>query len=584
MTTSHLSRRAVLTGMAAAGAGLALPTAAHSAGAALDRPGAPLDRPGAPRDPIGFAGSALEYDAAAYVQLEPEFLGVEKATYPRVKLMSDGRYLLIYQDAQIGWNIYWTTSSDLIDWSEPELLFESYKVPDDCNHPHVCTGSDDMCFSTADAVVLDNGDILAVCSYRASKNFYYTFDMSGLIMRRSQDHGQTWSAPEIVYVGPTWEPYVTQLRSGEVQIYFTHIAPKMAIEDTAHSSGVGLLRSFDGGVTWTPNVTGYPYEAQRIAQLYRMDSPTGVKMFTDQMPTIIETGAPGEIALAVESKVDNDPFHISIIHTDGNWPDHLGLDEEGPADRQNRVFVGAAPYLGRFPTGETVLAYNTSSRQHLRLGDSEARSFGEPQIFLPGRGFWGTVEVVGPRTALISMQSVRTDAGNAIMIGTIRLNRPISAEIYPVGGAPTWDGHGEIFLGGVSQAQMRVRAARAGNTLLLRVERRGGALQPGDMTTIRLASRRDQAQQLKIAIDHHGEVSLAAAEAGVSSQLTANAGESQVWEVQVPLRRLRPTGSKLGIGLELTSLSAEGAVTVELLHDMSVDDPATWLDLSLAGR
>jgi hypothetical protein len=579
MTTSHFSRRAVLTGMAAMGAGVAVvPAAVASAGA-------PLVRPRTTGGPGGIAGSALEYDAAAYVQLEPEFLGVEKATYPRVKLMSDGRYLLIYQDAQIGWDIYWTTSSDLTDWSEPEVLFESYKIPDDCNHPHACTGTDDVCFSTADAVVLDNGEILAVCSYRASKNFYYTFDMSGLIMRRSQDHGQTWSEPEIVYVGPTWEPYVTQLRSGEVQIYFTHIAPKMAIENTAHSSGVGLLRSFDGGATWTPNVTGYPFEAQRIAQLYRKDSEDGVKMFSDQMPTIIETGARGEITLAVETKVGEDPFHVSLIHTDANWPDHLGIDEEGPADRENRVFVGAAPYLGRFPTGETVLVYNTSSRQHVRLGDSEARSFGEPQIFLPGRGFWGTVEVVGPRTALISMQSVRTAEGkaNAIMIGTIRLNRAISAEIYPADGAPSWDGDGgEIFLGGIGPAQVRVSAARAGNTLTLRVERRGGALQPGDLTSIYLASRRDPAQRLQIAIDHQGEVDAAAAEAGVSAQTVSDSGDSRVWEVQVPLGQLRPTGWKLGIGVELVSVSAEGT-TVELLHGMSVDDSATWLDLSLAG-
>lgn len=581
MTTSHPSRRAVLSGMAAVGVGLAAPVAAPAS------PGSAREHP-APSGQRRARTAALEYDAAAYIELEPEFLGVDAATYPRLKLMADGRYLLTYQDAQIGWDIFWTTSSDLTDWAEPQPLFKSYPVPDACEHPHPCTGTDNICFSTADAVVLDNGDIITVSSYRASKNFYFNFgvDMSGMMMRRSQDNGQTWSEPEVVYVGPTWEPSIAQLGSGEVQIYFTHIAPKMAVQDTAHSSGVGLLRSFDRGETWIPHVTDYPYEAQRIAQLYRKDSEDGVKMFTDQMPTIVETGPGGEITLAVESKVNDDPFHISLIHTADNWPDHLGMDEEGPADRQNRVFVGAAPYLGRFATGETVLAYNTSSRQHLRLADAEAREFGEPQIFLPGRGFWGTIEIIGPQTALISMQDVRDGNGNAIMIGTIHLNRTLLAQPFPANRPVDWgEGDSEIFLGGVGPAQVRVRAGRAGNLLKLRVERRGGEPTEGDLTTVLLASRRDPQHRLAMAIDHEGAVSTDVPDSGVRGRLLSAVGTTRVWELDVPLSNLRPTGSHLGIGLELVTAGVDGGEdTVEQLFGMSSDDPATWLDLSLSGN
>lgn len=576
MPTSPFTRRTMLSGLAAVSAGLATPAGALTAGAAPRRPTTL-------RESGTTGGSALQYDAAAYVQLEPGFLGVDNATYPRVKLMADGRYLLTYQDAQIGWNIYWTTSSNLQDWAEPQVLFESYPIPDDCNHPSTCTGSDDVCFSTADAAVLDNGDILTICSYRASKNFYYNFDMSGMVMRRSRDHGQTWSEPETVYLGPTWEPYLAQLESGEVQIYFTHIAPKMAIEDTAHSSGVGLLRSFDQGRTWRPHVTGYPYEAQRIAQQYRMDSDEGVKIFTDQMPTTLETGPGGEIALAVESKIANDPFHISIIHTHDNWPIDLGLDEEGPSDREDNIFVGAAPYLGRFSTGETVLAYNTSSRQHVRLGDAEARTFGEPQIFLPGTGYWGTVEVIGPQTALISMQHVR-DEGNAIMIGTIRLNRSTTAAHFPAHGAIDWTGGEEIFLGGLSEAQVHVQAGRAGNMLLFRVERRGGPLTRGDLTKLYLASRIDPARRIALTLDHEGAVTTDLPHAGASSRLLSDDGQARAWEVSVPLANLRPTGSMLGVGIELVAAPAsDGDPTVERLYGMSVSDPSTWLDLSLGG-
>ncbi len=65
------------------------------------------------------------------------------------------------------------------------------------------------------------------------------------------------------------------------------------------------------------------------------------------------------------------------------------MNETGPADRQDNLVLGAAPYLARFPSGESVLAYDQASRQRIRLGDRDAREFGEPETFLPGTGFWG---------------------------------------------------------------------------------------------------------------------------------------------------------------------------------------------------
>lgn len=532
--------------------------------------------------------ASLEFDLRAYVELDATLLHTQKATYPRIKQLADGRYLLLYQDAQIGWNIFWSLSDDLQTWSDPQKIFAAHKVMD---------GQDDQAYSTADAVVLANGDILAVCSYRASKNFYHVWDVSGLAMRRSTDNGATWGEERVIYVGPNWEPYLCQLASGEVQVYFSHIAPKMAVEDTPHSSGVAIIRSFDDGATWVPNVTSHPYAADRIAQQYRKTNENGVKMFTDQMPSAIETGQPGEIALAVESaQPDDGPMKISLIHTDGNWPETLEMDETGPADRVNNIFPGAAPYLAQFGTGETVLAYNTGSRQYLRLGDSEARTFGEPHDYLPGTGYWGSILVTGDRTLVSSMAYVRT-GGNAIMIGTLHLNRTLIAQHFPrraTADVRVWPVSSDVlFVGSGSQAQATIRAGRHGTILLLRLERRDDHLVDGDTVTIYLASRRSADRRLRLTIDRHGAVSVAAFAEGVytnddtavtSRSVDSARDDALAWELAVPLVPMRSHGADLGVTATLTNVDEPGgaAVTTTLVG-VDLDDPRTWFDLRLGG-
>ena len=356
--------------------------------------------------------ASLELDAKSYLELDADFLNTQNAHYPRIKKMRDGRYILFYQTSQHSWSVYWTTSSNLKDWETPQLLFETHKILD---------GDDDMCYATADACVLDNGDIVTVCSFRANKRFSSHMELDGLMMRRSTDNGRTWQPEKVIYVGANWEPFVHQTGLGEVQVYFTHSAPKFAIENTKGSTGVGIIRSHDRGQTWTPDVRDYPFAADRVAQQYTRTTDEGVKMFTDQMPCALQVGPPGRIALAMESHLA-DGYHITMAHTRRNWPDRLGIDETGPGDRQDNMFPGAAPYLARFRTGETVLSYNLDSAQQIRLGDRGGREFDDPQSFLPGQGYWGSVELVSKDRLATTMHSRGTD-GNKIMIGALDLVR-----------------------------------------------------------------------------------------------------------------------------------------------------------------
>lgn len=72
------------------------------------------------------------------------------------------------------------------------------------------------------------------------------------MMRRSSDNGRTWSTAQIIYQGTTWEPYALQLRSGEIQVYFTDSEPLTA------DSGTAMLRSMDNGADMDGRWKGDP--------------------------------------------------------------------------------------------------------------------------------------------------------------------------------------------------------------------------------------------------------------------------------------------------------------------------------------
>ena len=208
-----------------------------------------------------------------YVQvLEDDFLVApipssapeqKKAVYPRIKKMADGKYIMFYQGGRVASRILYSISPDLINWSEPTLLWTPYNIT-------TIEGKDIRRFTTADAVVLPNGDIIVVCSYRASSGYKNGVDC-GLVMKRSSDNGISWSDPQYIYEGTNWEPYLLCLPNGDIQCYFTDCIP--SIKD----SGTSVITSHDGGQTWG--------EYKKISRQYKYLSD-GHKIFTDQMPSV----------------------------------------------------------------------------------------------------------------------------------------------------------------------------------------------------------------------------------------------------------------------------------------------------------
>ena len=391
---------------------------------------------------------------------ETELVG-DSTYYPRLKKLSDGSYILFFQNGRWGPDIYYKTSKDLASWSEPQLLFGSYKLP---------TG-DTRAFATADAAVLQNGDILVVCCYRSFENYTKKPERNGLMMRRSSDNGKTWSEERVIYVGTTWEPYVLQLRSGEIEVFFTHCAPYIALygyNSTIRSTGSAIIRSQDNGETFSPNVTEAPFEAWRVMQCYIGDL-NGRKIMNDQMPVAVELQT-GAIAMACETQSLQRTFGISLGYSYDNFAVPLGLTEVGPRDRMTNFIPGVAPYLGQFPSGETVLSYTKSSLLRLRIGNEKGKSFDKEILPLEGvsTGLWASFEIVDSHSLVYVSDYQYTPSNDntdsVLTMGTARLNHAVTGKLMtPVldGDNTDWKENTDaLFLGSVSQAQCCFRFAR----------------------------------------------------------------------------------------------------------------------------
>ena len=324
--------------------------------------------------------SSLKMNFRTYSQLGESVLKSAKPNYVRVKKLANDGYIMFYHNNQIGVSCSYATSTDFKTWSYKGKLFANYSIIDSKGEKN------DRRYSNCDGLVLSNGDILTVASYRANNGYRDLPKDAGIEMRRSTDNGVTWSEPVSVYQGVNWEPYLLELSSGEIHCYFTD-SSRTGIE--GKDTGTAMVISRDGGQTWTPSFGSIPYYVIRMK--WEQDGKT---YFNHQMPSVIQLKGSNELAAAVETN-NRGTYYISLAYSgeDGEW-DHLDADQEGPADSDNLSFLGSAPYLSQFPSGETVLSYNKSSTFYMKMGDAKARNFGSAYSPFSGKGYWGTLNLV----------------------------------------------------------------------------------------------------------------------------------------------------------------------------------------------
>ncbi len=387
--------------------------------------------------------------------LTPDKMGGIKAYYTRIKMVDDENYIMTFHNTRLGGSVYCMTSNDCIKWKNPVTVLKQGYVT-------VNGTRDNLKYMTPDSCVLKDGRILLVSSYRAEKSYQKEVGENGLVISFSSDKGKTWTEPQIVYKGTNWEPCVLEADNGEIYIYFSCTAPSIVEHGfNDRSSGVGLIRSADGGKTWTPNVTESPYMPQYVMRCY-VTTLNGVKRYNDQMPVALQLNN-GTIALAVETHTPaatgNGSYKFSISYNNDGYKDSLSMSATGPANRQTKVFNLAGPYLSQFDSGEVLLTYHWSGTFRYRLASADAKKFYDENTIFTGTGDWGASEKITSHSVALT---VCTDEFSA-KVGRLYLNHRLNAyKLTPTLSANTaeWDASTDaVFLGADSQAQASVRFA-----------------------------------------------------------------------------------------------------------------------------
>jgi hypothetical protein len=419
-----------------------------------------------------WANSSLEMNYRKLTSLESPSISATNAYYPRIKKLSDGSYLLLYQQGQVAWNVYMATSKDFVTWTNVSTpLFQSEAVTLDDGT------KDTRCFSSADAIVLSNGNILAFAAFRVNNGYKAHPEYNGIMMRRSNDNGKTWGASEIIYKGTTWEPYALELGSGELEVFFTDAEPNIG------DSGTSLLRSMNNGKTWTA-----------VGKVIRQKTGTaidgsGKTIFSDQMPVAIQLKGQTKIAVATEVRVGTS-YHLSMAWDKTGWAyAPLTGESEGPADRQLNLgpSSAAAPYLVQFPSGETVLSYNTNNVFTMQMGNNDCTTFGDGYQPFSTSGCWGAMNVADPHRLLAAFTDSYTSGSTSssrIVLGEFILNHRLNATPMTPSldaGDADWSKVADaFFIGSTATTQANFRFAYDSKYLYCLVERSDSKLMTGD--------------------------------------------------------------------------------------------------------
>jgi hypothetical protein len=520
--------------------------------------------------------SVLESEYSSMQVIPRSFLKTDdKAIYPRIKKMKNGKYIMFCQGGKIASRIYYYISDDLKEWSEGKLLFAPHKVV-------TSEGSDTRRFSTADAVVLANGHILVASSYRASDGYKNNIDC-GIILLRSADNGLSWSGQEVIYEGANWEPFLLQLPDGRIQCYFTDCHPR------DKNSGTSLITSFDNGHTWGSH--------QRICRQYKYDN-NGVRIYTDQMPCfrLLNDGVTLfgflEARLEPSGAQGESKFMMSVVRNAGfDWPplSHTGT---GPEDRDTNVVEGCAGYVACFPSGETLISCNINREFSLKIGDHTARNFNgaswQHHWFRPfsGLGFWGSLELIDSHRVVGAMH-----CDDGIQVGIFHLNHRIDAPKATVkidGEGNEWETDQALFIGSDSHVQTIFRANHDNKYLYLLAERSDPQLSAN--STIQIYLRATPGQVILTEVSASGMVSCSAIDSGGNTKAVSGAravcrkaqndegNSGYVAEIAIPLQSL--SNIRSGSLIDFNAI-VKGHNISDTFTFATVNQPSTWMKIKL---
>lgn len=545
--------------------------------------------------------SVIELDYRSVDRMVSKDTGSSKTYYPRIKVLSDGTYMLIYQDGRWGPNVYYKLSCDYENWSEPKLLFGSCDIDGDRKK-----------FATADAVVMPDGEIIVVCTYLSEKYYTQKNTYNGMVLKRSNDNAKTWSDMEKIYGATNWEPDILLRSDGELQIYFTHTGPYIELYgyQDKRSSGCAMLRSVDNGKTWTPDVSQSPYEAWRMLQI-PVGNYLGRPYFTGQMPVGIELHN-GDMMVAVETQYLDSSCYISLGYSNDNWKTPLGITQKGPTELKEKLWGGVAPYLVQFDSGEVVLSYVTvvDGLMKLRIGDETGRRFGEANSVYDGisTGLWSSIETLDDHILGIACdyQPVLSSGETMSFLSVSRgiLNHSFSAtkatEITVDGDNADWDvGVEALFIGSNSQAQAALRISEDDKNVYFIVDRLDNYLSSKDTVSIFVCTDEDSYYKIDVGVNgvheinrfYQGKFSKVATDnvasgvfVGGTLNFDSDTDDGYVVEFSLPKAEFGISGDYVGINLNMSNTDKNDSFAKDEFSPAKSSERSKWIKVALQNK
>jgi len=425
-----------------------------------------------------YAQGRLEIERSESYNIGKETVQVEKPIYARIKKLADGSYFLMWQGRRIASTIYYSLSSDLKNWSKGEVLFSPSQIT-------TVVGEDTRAYSSADAAVLSNGDLVVAVSARAVKAYKIDSGYDWIVMKRSRDNGKTWEEEKKIYNGCTWEPFLYETPDGILHCYFTD-ATILHTNNNKGTSGTSVVYSKDFGQTWESH--GF-CDRTRVSRQYKYTN-SGVGVYTDQMPSFCLLDDGKTMFGFLEARLEENEysakskFRMSLVYGEYPWKG-LEYDEPGPQDRVSNICSGAAGYVGKFPCGEVLISCNIATRFSLKTGTSDARTFSgdtfEPEgWFRPfsEKGYWGSFEIISDDEVLAVIHSEETPA--RIQFARMFVNRDIT---------PKKDVTDSLYIGSeFRDACAIIKMTYDKGRLRIKAFRRDDDIRDGDDLILRLSS------------------------------------------------------------------------------------------------
>lgn len=349
--------------------------------------------------------------------------------YPRIKRLKNGQLMMTFMNHRFGQEPYVALSDDDgATWHNVQRLQEQ-------KNGVSTAGEDTFVYVNPDFVELADGRIMLAYQCRWKKGYNdlpHTNENCFIEIMFSEDNGLTWGEAKRIYTGRCWEPAMTQLPSGEIQMYITD---SNDVRYKRSQPCTMLIRSFDGGKTWQ----GKEHCSYKDGEV--MSRTIDERGTYDGMASSVILDD-GTIAVPIEVwagglKVDQSPV---IITTDKetNWKsDQLVRQNGGPEyplkKQVHKDLYAYGPYITRLPSGEPIVLasglFKGQQGMWALIGDKNADNFGNASR--PFSGYWGNIDYIGNDRIIATGTSDYTDnAGNErhkITMATGRINRSKTA-------------------------------------------------------------------------------------------------------------------------------------------------------------